>query len=56
MALTVWIFVLSLVQLFWLVAVWRRSGFLAALGLFIYGSISAVVIVLYDLRDGPFVP
>lgn len=54
MALTIWVLVLGFVQLFWLVAVWRKSGFFAALGLFIYGAISAVIIILQDIKGGSF--
>lgn len=56
MTLTVWILVLTLVQLIWFVAVWRKSGFLAALGLAFYGVLSGTVVILSYARDGVLLP
>ncbi|MDO9180655.1 MAG: hypothetical protein Q7U16_20385 [Agitococcus sp.] len=34
--------VLNLALIVWLIVVWRRSGFLAALNLLLYGTVTAV--------------
>lgn len=52
MALSAWLFVIGLIQLVWLIATWRKSGFLAALSLFIYGVLSMMFAILQSIKDG----
>lgn len=42
----------AFVQLLWLVVVWRKSGFFAALSLFAYGALASLVFYLSMVKDG----
>lgn len=55
MSITVAFIFLSLVQLVWLIVVWRKSGFLSAFTLFAYGTLSAFVLMLSFMRDGSLI-
>lgn len=43
--------VLSVGQLYWLISVWRKHGFLAALKLFLYGALASAIVELLDLLE-----
>jgi len=52
MSLTVIVGLIAIAQLVWLFLAWKKSGFFSALGLFLYGALAALGVVLSYAKDG----
>lgn len=55
MSLNFAIVALSIVQLVWLVIAWVKSGFLSALSLFLFATLSSLITFLLLVKDGTLV-